>query len=120
MFDYLCDLRKQGVAKFCEDGSGLYFMARIYEAIREAMLVGLPCLLSDIEGHRNLARDTVDALFFKDKESLSHKLTMLITNGSLRRRLAKNGCSRVESDLVRRGEIDEYLGLLFTALTQNQ
>ena len=33
MFDYLCDLRKQGMAEFDEDGSGPHFMARIYEAV---------------------------------------------------------------------------------------
>jgi len=33
MFDYLCDLRKRGMAEFYEDGSGPYFMARVYEAI---------------------------------------------------------------------------------------
>ena len=34
MFDYLCDLRKEGMAEFHEDESGLYFMARVYEAER--------------------------------------------------------------------------------------
>ena len=34
MFDYLGDLRKKGMAEFDEDGSGPYFMARIYEAVR--------------------------------------------------------------------------------------
>ena len=33
MFDYLCDLRKRGMAEFQEDGSGPYFMARVYEAV---------------------------------------------------------------------------------------
>lgn len=34
MFDYLCDLRKRGMAEFHEDESGPYFMARVYEAER--------------------------------------------------------------------------------------
>ncbi len=33
MFVYLCDLRDQGMAEFREDGTGLYFMARVYEAV---------------------------------------------------------------------------------------
>ncbi len=33
MFDYLCDQRKGDMAEFYEEGSGLYFMARIYEAV---------------------------------------------------------------------------------------
>ncbi len=34
MFDYLCELRDRDMAQFDEDESGLYFMARIYDAVR--------------------------------------------------------------------------------------
>ncbi len=80
-------------------------------AVREAMLVGIPCLLSDIEGHRNMARDGIEALFFEDEESFFDKLATLIKNSEFRKMLAENAHNRTESEIVQGGEVDSYLAL---------
>ncbi len=80
-------------------------------AVREAMAAELPCLLSDIEGHHGLARDGVEALFFDGEESFSSKLITLMNEKRLRRELAENGRLRVQRDLSRKPEIEEYLTL---------
>jgi glycosyltransferase involved in cell wall biosynthesis len=132
MFRYLCDrepwMRYEGiipheeVASFLRAGDLFVSASRsegMPHAVREAMFVGLPCLLSDIEGHGNMARDGIEALFFSDEESFSKKLTRLMKNRILRRLLAESGRNRIENELVRGGEVDSYLAL-FTALTQNK
>ena len=131
MFRCLCDrepwMRYEGIIPHEEVDSflragDLFVSASRSEgmphAVREAMFVGLPCLLSDIEGHRNMARDGIEALFFRDEESFSNKLTMLMKNGTLRRLLAESGRNRIENELVRGGEVDSYLAF-FTSLTQD-
>jgi glycosyltransferase involved in cell wall biosynthesis len=85
-------------------------------AVREAMFVGLPCLLSDIESHRNMARDGVDALLFQDERSFVTKATLLMQDRELRRVIARNGRTRAREDLLRSAEIDSYLAL-FANLT---
>ena len=54
--------------------------------MREAMFVGLPCLLSDIEGHRMLAEEGVEVCLFRDEEDFARKLIKVIdlalTNGA--------------------------------------
>ncbi|MBA4417177.1 MAG: hypothetical protein C0392_04610 [Syntrophus sp. (in: bacteria)] len=85
-------------------------------AVREAMLVGLPCLLSDIEGHRTMARDDREALFFDNGDSFISKAHALIHDSALRKHLAENGSIRIKNELSRVGEIDAYLAL-FEALT---
>ncbi|HVN24069.1 MAG TPA: glycosyltransferase [Syntrophorhabdales bacterium] len=131
MFKEICEkeawIRYEGivpreeVASFLRAGDLFVSASRsegMPHAVREAMFVGRPCLLSDIEGHRNLAEEGVEAVFFNDKESFSRNLTMLMQDSALRRRLAESSRHRVEKELLRQGEIDDYLAL-FTTIAQN-
>lgn len=111
----------QEVASFLRAGDLFVSASRsegMPHAVREAMFVGTPCLLSDIEGHRNLAKEDVEALFFCDDETFLHKLTMLVTNETLRKRISDGGRSRTRSDLLRGTEIERYLAF-FAALIRN-
>jgi glycosyltransferase involved in cell wall biosynthesis len=78
-------------------------------AVREAMLAGLPCLLSDIEGHRALARSGREAIFFGDAADFAAKATTLAGDSGLRERLKKGAKERVERMCLNGKEIDAYL-----------
>lgn len=62
-------------------------------ALTEAMLVGVPCLVSDIEPHLEATdRGRVAAVFRTgDSEDLAEKLTHLLANASRRHELAAKG-----------------------------
>jgi len=87
-------------------------------AVREAMFMGVPCLLSDIEGHRNLAKEDSEAVFFGSRESFLNKLELLMTNKTLRKRISDGGRLRTRTDLLRGDEIESYLDF-FASLTGN-
>lgn len=76
---------------------------------REAMLVGLPCLLSDIAGHRVLARAGREALLFRDRRDFTKKAAALAGNPGLRDRLKRGGRERVERACLNGKEIEAYL-----------
>ncbi len=78
-------------------------------AVREAMVCGLPLLLSDIPGHRAMA-DT-EALFFDSPESFRAATLRLVKDPELRTRLGAAGRQRVLSEGAPHHEIDAYLTL---------
>jgi len=59
----------------------------------EAMAMGKPVILSDIGGHRELARDGETGLFFKagDASALTDRIVRLLDDSGLRERLARRG-----------------------------
>lgn len=87
-------------------------------ACREAMLAGLPLLLSDIEGHRLLADPEKEALFFVDGESFVRQAERLIAEPELRRRLGENGRKRVICELQDHDEIAGYVKVFTRLLSQ--
>lgn len=80
-------------------------------SVREAMLVGLPCLLSDIEGHRSLGRPGQEALFFRDRKDFMGKAALLAGDPALRERLGKKARTRAERRSGNGREIEAYLRL---------
>ncbi len=78
-------------------------------SVREAMLVGLPCLLSDIEGHRTLGRPGMEALFFRDRKDFMGKAVLLAGDPALRKRLGKMARTRAERRSGNGREIEGYL-----------
>lgn len=84
-------------------------------AVREAMLAGVPALLSDIDGHRTMATPEREALFFKDRDEFLAQAKRLLSDESLRRSLGQAAKARAEADLARQDEITAYLDL-FTEL----
>lgn len=81
-------------------------------AVREAMLAGLPPLLSDIPGHRALARPGREAVFFRDGPSFLAGAGLLLDFPELRRRLGAAARARVTGELDAADEINRYLSLL--------
>ena len=88
-------------------------------AVREALLAGLPALLSNIEGHLAMAEPDREALFFGDREEFLRKAERLFQDPALRERLGTAGRRRVEADLKNGDEITAYLSL-FTELVQRK
>ena len=80
-------------------------------SVREAMSLGLPPLLSDNAGHRAMAEDEREALFFRDRTSLRVQAGRLLADPELRRRLGEAARRRVANDLARGREQDLYLAL---------
>ncbi len=85
-------------------------------AVREAMLAGLPLLLSDIDGHRAMAEPEREALFFTDEAEFLRQARRLLTDAGERRRLGAAARARVEADLAREDEIGSYLALFAEGL----
>jgi glycosyltransferase involved in cell wall biosynthesis len=81
-------------------------------AVREAMANGLPTLLSDIPGHRMMADEGKEALFFGGEEDFVRHVARLIQDASLRKALGSRARERVTKELSERDEIDAYLALL--------
>lgn len=86
-------------------------------AVREAMLAERALLLSDIEGHRNLARADAEALFFADETAFLRQAHRLLTDPALRQRLGQAARERVLDDLRRDDEIQAHRDLFHTLLT---
>ncbi len=78
-------------------------------SVREAMLAGLPCLLSDIEGHRVLARPGREALFFSGQRDFLRQAAALAQSPGLRQRLAERAKVRAERSGRNGKEIEAYL-----------
>ncbi|NLI79204.1 MAG: glycosyltransferase family 4 protein [Candidatus Riflebacteria bacterium] len=85
-------------------------------AVREAMLAGLPLLLSDIDGHRAMAVPEREALFFTDEAGFLGQARRLLTDAGECRRLGSAARARVEADLARDDEIGSYLALFSEVL----
>ena len=80
-------------------------------AVREAMLTGRALLLSDIEGHRNLAAAEGEALFFTDEEAFLRQAGRLVADPGLRQGLGAAARQRVLADLRQNDEIEAHLNL---------
>jgi glycosyltransferase involved in cell wall biosynthesis len=80
-------------------------------AVREAMLTGRALLLSDIEGHRNMAAGDREALFFTDEDSFLLQAERLLADAALRQRLGDAAQQRVRADLCRDDETQAHLNL---------
>lgn len=80
-------------------------------AVREAMLSGRPCLLSDIPGHRVLAEPEREALFFTGEEDFLAQIRRLIGDPARRRRLGEAARRRVETELATDDEVGGFLRL---------
>ena len=86
-------------------------------AVREAMLAGMPVLLSDIPGHRNMATASHEALFFNGEVEFMHQARKLIQDPDLCRQLGEAARKRVENELEQKDEIASYIGM-FTTIIQ--
>ena len=80
-------------------------------AVREAMAVGLPALLADIPGHRSMAEEGSEALFFQDAYDFEHHAARLIEDESLRRALGAGARKRIDRDLAGQDEVGSHLAL---------
>jgi glycosyltransferase involved in cell wall biosynthesis len=85
-------------------------------AVREAMFARLPCLLSDIEGHRNMVQEGVEGLFFGNEKDFVNKMKVFMNSKNLRETLGTNGCNRVTKELSDAGEINSYLAIAWAAM----
>lgn len=81
-------------------------------AVREAMLAGLPLLLSDIPGHRALARDGDEALFFTGEAAFRAAAHWLLGQPEAARAMGAAARSRAERELVDADEVGAYLRFL--------
>ncbi len=88
-------------------------------AVREALLSGLPTLLSEIEGHLTMAEPEREALFFGDRIGFLRQAQRLLHDAALRDRLGAAARRRVETDLKNGDEIAGYLSL-FNELVQRK
>lgn len=80
-------------------------------AVREAMGVGLPVLLSDIAAYRTIALDEQEALFFSDEATFVAQALRLIRDREFRTRLGTAAQQRTRDSLEHNGEIDSYIDL---------
>ncbi len=87
--------------------------------VREAMLAGVPCLLSLNDGHRNMAAGGDEALFFHDGPSFTENAVRLLCSTELREKIAVRGRERVIADCHKTDEIGSYLRL-FTGLIETR
>ncbi len=80
-------------------------------AILESMSLGVPVLVSDIEGNRTIVADGVDGLLFAGEEEFVAKAEALLRDPVLRRRLGGAGKAKVDREFPLQGEIGEHLAL---------
>jgi glycosyltransferase involved in cell wall biosynthesis len=78
-------------------------------AVCEAMLGGLPMLLSDIEGHRAMATPEIDALFFATRNDFLRQVMRLRNEPGLPTVLARNSMERARKNVSDNREMKEYL-----------
>lgn len=81
-------------------------------AVREAMLAGLPLLLSDIPGHRAVVGDAASARFFTDEASFAAGVRWLLAHPREAAAAAATARIRAEHELHAADEIGAYLRLL--------
>lgn len=86
--------------------------------VREAMLAGIPCLLSSIDGHHNMASDGQEALFFHNERSFFDGAQQLLCNDGLRKKLAGRARDRITAECSNGDESGRYLRL-FTGLIED-
>ncbi len=81
-------------------------------AVREAMLAGVPALLSAIEGHLLMAEPEREALFFDGAESFARQARRLVRDPALRARLGASARERMRGAVRNEDEAAAYLRLL--------
>lgn len=105
---------REEVTSFLRSGT-IFVSASLAEGmphgVREAMFAGVPCLLSLNDGHRNMATDGIEALFFDDRPSFIENAMKLLGSTDLRETFAACGRQRVLEDCRKTDEVDRYLGL---------
>ena len=80
-------------------------------AVLEAMAQGVAVLASDIEGHRSILTDGVNALLFGSESEFIEKAERLICDHEFRRVLGRNAEQSVEAACRPAEEIDRYWSL---------
>jgi glycosyltransferase involved in cell wall biosynthesis len=77
----------------------------------EAMAHGLPCIISDLDVHREITGDGTAAVLFRNgnAEDLRGKLHELIGNASLRKAYSVAGYQRVEKTYTADAALKSYL-----------
>lgn len=80
-------------------------------AVLEAMSLGLPCLLSDVEGNKDLIQEGFDGLLFKlgDSNSFQEKLSKLIESPLMREELGHRARQKVQKDYSLKRMAEETL-----------
>lgn len=110
---YAGEIPHEEVASFLRAGT-LFVSASLSEgmphAVREAMLAGVPCLLSLNHGHRSIAGGD-EVLFFHDRPSFVDASLRLLNDQALRQQMASRGRERVLIDCEDNNETDCYLRL---------
>lgn len=56
--------------------------------IMEAMYCGLPCIVNDIKGHRDLVVHNINGLLCSDEQSMAEDILLLYQNSNVRNRLS--------------------------------
>lgn len=83
-------------------------------AVREAMLAGRPCLMSDIEGHRALAAANQEALFFGNQTEFTGAAHTLIGRPDVCASLGQAARIRIQTELALYDEARLYFQLFAT------
>ncbi len=83
-------------------------------AVREAMLSGRSCLLSDIEGHRAVADENRQALFFRSEDDFLAHARQLIEDPTFCRFLGSAAEERILREQSECTEISSYMRLFST------
>jgi glycosyltransferase involved in cell wall biosynthesis len=89
-------LRAFDVGVNCSDSEGLS------NAVLEYMAAGLPAVVSAVPGNCELVEDGVEGLHFKpgDFVSLADRISLLVQNSALRRRMGEKGRERVRKQFT--------------------
>jgi glycosyltransferase involved in cell wall biosynthesis len=90
-------------------------------ALLEAMACGVPVLVSDCDGNRDLVTEGVDGSLFPrgSEECLAQKMRMLLLNTAYAQRLARKAIEKIESDFCLESVAARYLELYRTVLSRN-
>ena len=107
-------LRPSRLAVLLDDASALLSASAsegMPHAVREAMSVGIPCLLSDIAGHRLLAEPEREALFFGDWPELRRQAVRLLRDPALALSLGQAARERIRREAATTDEAKEYIEL---------
>ena len=85
--------------KFLED-TDIYVMTSLFEglpySLLEAMALGIPCVVSDVEGNKDVIRNYENGFSCLTVESFCEKIELLINNPELRERIGNAGRQYVE------------------------
>ena len=82
-------------------------------ALLEAMATGLPCLVTDVGGNRNVIENGVDGILIPPGETnlLTNMLLKLLNNKSLRDRLSAGASKKIEAEYSSETMRDRYFNI---------